>query len=295
MKKIFTYLFSALFLLTASSCQQKAEKLLLGGSGWNKIVIIDKNTKQIEWEHPMENGWECNSVAATPDGNILLAYSKGAKVITRDHAEVWNLAAPEGCEMQTARVLPDGNYLLAWCGHPAVVMEVNPKGDILTKTEYETGIEQPHAQFRQVNKNKEGNYLIPLFATSEVREISPAGELVKTTKLAGTPFTTVALDNGNYWVACGDGHSLAEVNLANGEIVRSYKENDIANGRLFFVAQLLPTNNDGLYICNWQGHDKNAKEANSPQLLEIDGKGRIIWSINDNEKFGMISTVSIIE
>lgn len=295
MKKIFTYLFSSLFLLTATSCQQKAEKLLLGGSGWNKIVIIDKNTKQIEWEHPIEKGWECNSVAATPDGNILFAYAKGAKVITRDHADVWNIAAPEGCEMQTARILPDGNYLLAWCGHPAVIMEVNPKGDILTKTEYETGIESPHAQFRQVNKSQNGNYLIPLFATSEVREISPAGELVKTTTLTGTPFGTVALNNGNYWIACGDGHSIAEVNLDKGEVVRSFGENEIENARLFFVAQLLPTPNDGLYVCNWQGHDTNAKEANSPQLFEIDGKGRVIWSINDNEKFGMISTVSNIE
>lgn len=295
MKKIATFLFSVLFLFAAVSCQQKSQKLLLGGSGWNKIVIIDRNSKQIEWEHPLEKGWECNSVAATPDGNILFAYAKGAKVITRDHAEVWNIAAPDSSEMQTARVLPDGNYLLAWCGHPATIMEVNPKGEIIAKIEYETGIENPHAQFRQVNKNKEGNYLMPLFATSEVREISPAGELVKTTQVGGTPFGSAVLNNGNYWIACGDGHSMAEIDLATGEKVRQFNENDIEGARLFFVAQLLPTPNDGVYVCNWQGHDENAKEANSPQLFEIDGKGRVIWSINDNEKFGMISTVSTIE
>lgn len=47
------------------------------------------------------------------------------------------------------------------------------KGEVLSKTEFETGIERPHAQFRQINKNKKGNYLVPLFATSEVREIAP--------------------------------------------------------------------------------------------------------------------------
>ena len=77
MKKIFTLLCSALFLFAATSCQQKAQKLLLAGSGWNKVVIIDKNTKQIEWEHPIQKGWECNSAVATPDGNILFAYKKG--------------------------------------------------------------------------------------------------------------------------------------------------------------------------------------------------------------------------
>ena len=295
MKKIVALLCSALFLFSATSCQKKSQKLLLGGSGWNKIVIIDKNTKQIEWEHPLEKGWECNSVAATPDGNILFSYARGAKVINREHKEIWNIAAPDTCEMQTARVLPNGNYLLAWVGHPSVIMEVNPKGDILSQTEYETGIETPHAQFRQVNKNAHGNYLMPLFATSDVREISPAGELVKTTKLEGTPFSTYALNNGNYWVACGDGHSLMEVNLDKGEVVRRYGENDIKGARLFFVAQLIPSYGDGLYVCNWQGHDKHATEANSPQLFEIDGMGRVVWSINDNETFGMISCVSPIE
>lgn len=294
MKKIFALLCSALFLFSATSCQKKAQKLLLGGSGWDKIVIINKNTKEIEWEHPLEKGWECNSVAATPDGNILFSYARGAKVITREHQEVWNIPAPDTCEMQTARVLPNGNYLLAWVGHPAVIMEVNPKGDILSRTEYETGIEQPHAQFRQVNKNERGNYLIPLFATSDVREVSQEGKLLKATKLEGTPFSTYALSNGNYWVACGDGHSLLEVNLDNGEVARRYGENDIKGARLFFVAQLLPAYGEGLYICNWQGHDKNAKDANSPQLLEIDGNGRVVWSLNDNEKFGMISAISPI-
>ena len=136
---------------------------------------------------------------------------------------------------------------------------------------------------------------MPLFATSVVREISPRGEVVKITRLEGTPFTTLALANGNHWVACGDGHSLMEVNLDNGEVARRYGENDIKGARLFFVAGLLPAKDGGLYVCNWQGHDKNAVEANSPQVFEINDKGEVIWNLNDNERFGMISTISTIE
>ena len=154
--------------LLLCACGKSPQRLLLGGSGWEKIVIIDKETKEIEWEHPLQKGWECNSVAATPDGNILFSYSRGAMLIDRNHEEIWNIAAPEGCEMQTARALPDGNYLLAWCGSPATVLEVSPKGEVLSKTTFDTGIEVPHMQFRQVNKNGRGNYMIPLFATSEV-------------------------------------------------------------------------------------------------------------------------------
>jgi len=86
-----------------------------------------------------------------------------------------------------------------------------------------------------------------------------------------------------------------EVNLDNGEVARRYGENDIKGVRLFFVAGLLPAKDGGLYVCNWQGHDKNAVEANSPQVFEINDKGEVIWNLNDNEKFGMISTISTIE
>lgn len=189
-----------LFCLSPIVQSKSPQHLLLGGSGWNKIAIINKETKEIVWEYPLEKGWECNSVAATKTGEILFSYSKGAKMITRDGQELWNIAAPAGCEMQTARILPDGNALIAWCGHPSTILEVNPKGEILSKTEFETGIERPHAQFRQINKNKKGNYLVPLFATSEVREIASDGKLLNTVKLSGTPFSTAFLKNGDYLV-----------------------------------------------------------------------------------------------
>lgn len=289
--KIYTLFLAAFFILAATSCRQPSESLLLGGSGWNKIAIVDKASKKITWEHPLEKGWECNSVAATPEGNILFSYAKGAQLITRDHREIWNIPAPEGCEMQTARLLPDGNYLLAWCGHPASILEVSPKGEILSQTDFETGIELPHAQFRQVNKNDRGNYLVPLFATSEIREINPAGELIKSIKVKGNPFSVAPLANGHYLVACGDAHRYVELDYETGQVIRETEANDIEGARLFFVAQLLPTATGGAYICNWQGHDHEAASSGFPQVIEVDQSGKMIWSLNDNAAFGMISAI----
>lgn len=295
MKVLLTVISFVLFFISTVSGQNKTEKLLLGGSGWNKIVIIDKVSKEIDWEHPLEKGWECNSVAATPDGNILFSYAKGAKVVDREHKELWNIAAPDGCEMQTARILSDGNCLLAWAGHPAVIMEVSPKGEVLSRTEYETGVEGSHSQFRQVNKNVRGNYLIPIISASEVREVSPEGKLVQTIQIEGNPFTVLQSSGKNYWVACGDAHILLEANLDNGKVIRRYSEKEIDGTQLFFVAGLFPSSKGGIYVCNWQGHSRSAKDTNSPQLFEIDKKGKIVWSLNDNQTFGMISCVSTIQ
>lgn len=289
--KTYILILSAILLIADTSCRKKVDTLLLGGSGWNKIVMIDKNTKQIIWEHPLQPGWECNSVAFTPEGNILFSYGKGAKLITSAQQEIWDMPVPEGCEMQTARVLPDGNYLLAWCGSPAVILEVNAKGETLSRTEFDTRIEQSHAQFRQINKNERGNYLIPLFATSEIVEVNRAGQRMKSVPIEGTPFSLAPLANGHYLVACGDAHCYIELNYETGETVRKVRADDIKDARLFFVAELYPTAEGGLYICNWQGHDRKASEGRYPQLIEIDSQGRMVWNLNDNSTFGMISTV----
>ena len=289
--RIYTYLLTALLALGFLTCQAKSKQLLLGGSGWNKIAIIDKETRNIVWEYPLEKGWECNSVAATKKGEILFSYSKGAKMITREGKELWNIAAPKGCEMQTARILPNGRILLAWCGHPSTILEVNKKGKILSKTEFETGIKSPHAQFRQVNKNKKGNYLVPLFGTSEVREITPDGQLVKSVKLSGTPFSITILKNSNYLVACGDAHCFVELDFNSGKVIRQVNANDIEGVQLFFVAQLYPLQKGGLYLCNWQGHDPKAKQGKHPQLIELNAVGKVSWQLNDNTKYGMISSV----
>ena len=102
--------------------------------------------------------------------------------------------------MQTARILPDGNALVAWCGHPSTILEVNMKERSFLKPSLKQGSKRPHAQFRQINKNKKGNYLVPLFATSEVREIAPNGQLLNSVKLSGTPFPLLFWTTETVWL-----------------------------------------------------------------------------------------------
>jgi ABC-type Zn uptake system ZnuABC Zn-binding protein ZnuA len=46
--KIYTFILSACLLLVCSACHEASHYLLLGGSGWDKIAIVNKNTKEIE-------------------------------------------------------------------------------------------------------------------------------------------------------------------------------------------------------------------------------------------------------
>lgn len=296
MNKIFILICALIQFLSLASCRQEQIKLLIGGSGWNKIAIIDKDTKEIEWEYPLEKGWECNSVACTDDGNILFSYSKGARLISKDYKVIWDIKSPEGCEMQTADVLSNGNIILAWTGHPAVILETDEKGNIISRTEFETGIDNPHSQFRQVSKNSDGNYVIPIMGGDLIYEVSPKGIILNKITPCSNYFTVLNENKENvYWVACGDKHILMKVDFTTGKVLEQIEQDDIEGVRLFFVAGLCKSENDGLYVCNWQGHDKDAIKSNSPQLFEIDKSLNVVWSLNDNTNFGMISDVCIMK
>lgn len=295
MKKVFTLICIVTLFLSLASCRQEQVKLLIGGSGWNKIAIIDKESKEIEWEYPLEKGWECNSVSCTDDGNILFSYKKGARLVSSDHAVLWDIVSPEGCEMQTADVLPDGNILLAWTGHPSVILEADAHGNILSRTEFETGITKPHSQFRQVSKNSKGNYLIPLMGGNSIYEVSPSGTIVNEISPCSNYFSVLRENDSVYWVSCGDKHKFIKINIETGEVLKEIEEDDINGVRLFFVAGLTKSENGGLYVCNWQGHNKEARKASIPQLIEIDQSFDVVWSLNDNDRFGMISDVCIIK
>lgn len=59
--KIYTFILSACLLLVCSACHEASHYLLLGGSGWDKIAIVNKNTKEIEW----------GSIPWKKDGNVI--------------------------------------------------------------------------------------------------------------------------------------------------------------------------------------------------------------------------------
>ena len=93
-ERYFKYLFCIVVVIsTCCSCSNTREKLLVSGCGWKQVAILDKKTGEIEWSHPLNKGEDCNDVEITREGNILYAYTSGARMITRDQQTVWDFKA----------------------------------------------------------------------------------------------------------------------------------------------------------------------------------------------------------
>lgn len=289
MKKIFL----SLGLLMTMILSAQESYLLVGGSGWNKIGLIEKESARMVWSHELGVSEENNAVAVDSNGNILYSYKQGAKLINLKHEVLWDYPSPKDTELFTAATLPDGGFLLGYCGHPARLIELDAKGVMKHEIDFETGIPDAHAQYRQVSKSKKGTYLVPLMGKGVVIELDKQGKELNRWKVKGNPFSVAELANGNLIVACGDAHAYVEVERDSGKILREINNEVITVSacEFNFVAQIERLSNDHLLICNWNGHLKSPQTI-QPSLLEIDSENRVVWKLKENKEIGKISAVA---
>ena len=183
---------------TYCSCNDTREKLLVSGCGWKQVAILDKKTGEIEWSHPLAAHEDCNDVEITQEGNILYAYTSGARLINREQQTLWDFKAKKGEELFTATQLPSGRYMLAICGTPSRIIELDPHGQPVEELEFDTSITGVHDQFRQIVKTPQNTYLIPLMGKGEVIEMNKEKEVINKVECGGNPFAIQILKNGNW-------------------------------------------------------------------------------------------------
>lgn len=270
------------------------DKILVAGSGNPSIRLVDKQTGKVEWQHALEAGEECNTVALTKKGEVLYSYKKGAKAVTWDHKVIWNYPAPDKTEVQSATLLRNGGVLLGICGNPARFIELDKNGKEVNKVTFDLGIEKPHSQFRQIFQLKNKNYLIPVMAKQRIMEINRKGELIAEHKIAGSAFSSLELSDGNLLLPCGDNHYYIIVDRKTGKELKRITSNDLEGASLWFVAQVLELKNKNLLICNWGGHTRGVA-VDQPQLIEIDKDGKVVWTLNDKQHIDKVSAAYYLE
>lgn len=286
MKRFFN--FCLLGFVCIASYAQKSEKLLIGGCAWNKIAIIDKATKQIEWEHKFTNHEDCNDLQITSGGDVLYAYNRGARLINMKQEVIWDFKVKPGEELFTAKQLKNGKYMLAMCGNPARIVELNKKGEIVSEKTFDTGIERSHSQFRQISVKKRGGYVIPLMGKKEVIETNKKMEVIRRIKCGGSPFSVLLTDDNLWIVSCGDGHKLVTIDPKKEQIIDTVDSSSLKTVKMNFVAEALRYANGNILFANWNGH---TKDKTQPLLVEFDKDKNVVWTLYPSKEISNISAV----
>lgn len=293
MKKLLIITLITIFAIACASTPvkiEKREKILVAGSYWDSIAIIDKQTKAVEWAMALPPDSECNSVGVTEDGNILFSYKNGARLIDRQGKIIWDYTdiAP-GAELQTAVVLGKDSYMVAICGTPIRIVELDGAGKAIKEVRYDSGIEKPHSQFRKIAKSKRGTYLLPIMSQGTVIEIDEQGKLLNTWAVGGNPFSLVELENDNLLVSCGNGHYLSLIDRTTGLEAMRFEKNYIPGVELQFVTEAAILSNGNTMISNWLGYHKGRYPE--PQLVEIDNQGALVWFFDNKDAIKYISAI----
>lgn len=280
--------FLILFLFVVALYASAQQKFLVGGSGWPQVAIIDKTTGEIEWSHKLDKGTECNDAEVTKEGNILIAYKKGAKLITKNQEIIWDFKAETGQELFTATQLPNGNYFLAACAQPARFITLNKKGKKIKEQNYDLKLKNTHAQFRQVLRTAKGTIIIPVLGKGEVIEINKKNKVLRKIKVGGNPFSVKMLPDGNWLVACGDAHKFVIIDPKTESIVKSVLDTDVPENAFHFVAEPYLLKNGNYIFANWNGH---AKDKTQPKIIELDANNKVVWTLPHNDNIKNISTI----
>jgi hypothetical protein len=195
--------------------------------GRTALLAIDAADKdgRVEWSCPgaTREGW------VLPDGNILLAVSKGPKSpggaaveIRRgtgggEDAVVWRYDGTQA-EVNSIQKTPQGTYVLTEAGPKPRLLEITADGRVVV--EFPLACQKPnhHMQSRMARKLTDGSYLVPHLLDFAIvrydrtgRELSRIDTRVADEPEAKTwPFTAIALADGGILAGLTNGNRVAE-------------------------------------------------------------------------------------
>lgn len=285
-----------LSLVGSAYSEPPAYRVLAADKG--KVALVDARGTVI-WS--VDNNAEVHDIQYLPNGNFLFPTSRATvSEMTPDKKVVWSYTAqPKSgysgpIEIHACQRLEDGLTMVAESGNKRIV-EVDQNGKIVHEVSLTVDKPNPHRDTRMVRKLQNGNYLVCHEGDGKVREYDRSGKVVwsYTLDLAGRPrsdghgpeahgtavYGAVRLANGNTLIATGNGNRVIEVD-PDGKTVWSLEQREMPGITLAWVTTLHVLPNGNVIIGNCHAGPDN------PQLIEVTGDKKVVWTFRDFKTFG---------
>ncbi|MDG2169577.1 MAG: PQQ-binding-like beta-propeller repeat protein [Opitutales bacterium] len=304
--KLLIALSSLLLLIACSPADEEVTRLVIAAEGGKQVAIADSAGKVL-WKHPIK---QVHDVHLLENGNILVS-NGWTKVMELNLAgeTVWEYdsSKTEGFNGQKIEIhafqrLANGNTMIAESGISRIV-EVDKSGKLVSEIPLQVKDPHPHRDTRLVRKLDNGDYLVSHEGEERVARYNMAGEIVWNFQVplfdkepakghgpegyGAKTFSAMVLQNGNYLIATGNGHSVLEVTPEK-EIVWHLSQNEIPEVTLAWVTTLQELPNGNLVIGNCHAGEEN------PQIIEITRDKELVWSWYNWTEFGDALSNSLV-
>lgn len=248
--------------------------LITGSTG---TYLYDEDSKLV-WETPgaSHDGYVLDN------GNVLVSVDNVAREFKKGTQEIlWSYTLdPVNKELGTVIRLESGNTMIVERGIRPRILEIAPDGSISAEVPLQPDTDDIHMQTRMARKLPNGNYLVPHLFAFQVKEYTPAGEVVRSIptdlpefggrEVHNWPFTAILLPDGNVHVNLTHGNRVAE--FAPDNSVAWTLDNEDVGGRLSDPCggQRLASGN--AVICSYAQQDPE-----KPRIFEVTREKKVVW------------------
>ncbi len=255
------------------------------GPGGNRIIEVSREGKLV-WEHTPPS--LCVMFQILPNHRLLYAYGgkpTGVREIDRKKQKVvWDYLS-QSPQVMAGERLPNGNTLLAEQG-PSRVVEVDPKGQVVSSVSVPNAEQAFHRQLRLIHRLRNGNVLAAIEAEGAAREVDPNGNVVWEIKGLADVYEALRLPNGNTLVACGTQKRVIEV-TPGGKTVWELTSQDVPELNLTWITSLQLLRNGNFVIGNFL----RGQEGKGAHAFEINRAKKVLWTFADH---AMVKTATMV-
>ena len=248
--------------------------LITGSTG---TYLYDEDSKLI-WETPgaSHDGY------LLENGNVLVSVDNVAREFKGGTQEiVWSYTLdPLNKELGTVVRLDSGNTLIVERGIRPRIIEVTRDGIIAVEVPLQPDTDDIHMQTRMARKLPNGNYLVPHLFAFQVKEYTPAGDVVRSIptdlpefggrEVHNWPFTAILLPDGNIHVNLTHGNRVAEFAPDN-SVAWTLDNNDVG-GRLSDPCGGQRLTSGNAVICSYAQQDPE-----KPRIFEVTRDKKVVW------------------
>jgi outer membrane protein assembly factor BamB len=293
-----TCLLLALMVFFAAQTALAQHRLITQGNG--KLAIVEADGT-ISWEMPWGG---IHDIHLLDNGNLMVQQGQ-QKVVEIDRQTkqvVWsydsqtrNVSGNSPVEVHAFQPLPNGNVMIAESGRGRII-EVDREGKLVKQFPLKLNSPHPHMDTRLARQLEDGSYLVCHEGDGYLRHYAESGEPIWEFEIplfdqvrrdghgpeafGNKLFGAVRLENGNYLVATGNGHSVLEVTPEK-QIVWQLRQNDLPGITLAWVTTLEVLKNGHYVIGNCHAG------PGQPLLIEINPANKeVVWKLDQYETFG---------
>ncbi len=233
-----------------------------------------------------------NDIQLLEGGNLLFSTGEGVLELDPQGREVLRYDAP--CHVFACQRLADGRTLVGECERGRL-LELDTRGRIVKRVSIlPKGVRDGGMAFmRNVRKLRNGHYLVAHYGDQKLTEYDARGRALRSKDLPGGPHSVQELPDGHVLVSLADrarNPRIVELD-ADWDIVWTLSNEDLPGAPLRFCSGFQYIEGQGLYLTNWQGHQRGATQ---PHALLVGRDKRIRAALPPMTGVQSLSNIAVI-